>query len=65
MENLVSNFYYLGRLDSLKKLMPNPMSAGTSSPQEFNDYMNGYNSVINKTSGIDIRKFLKRLLIRN
>jgi hypothetical protein len=40
-----SRFYYCGRSDALSGLIPNPLRYNSSNPQEYNDYMNGYNSV--------------------
>lgn len=44
-EMMASNFYYYGRSDSLIGLIPNPFRYASSKPQDYNDYMNGYNSV--------------------
>lgn len=45
------SFYERGRADCLRRLAANPNSAGANNPNQFNSYMNGYNSVDNK--GID------------
>jgi len=48
-------FYEMGRSDCLRRLLANPNSAGAKDPNQFNDYMNGYNSAeeIPKKDGID------------
>lgn len=42
---MVNDFYNRGRNDCMRKLPANPNNAGVSHPQEYNDYMSGYNSV--------------------
>lgn len=40
--------------------MANPFSRGVSTPQQYNTYMNGYNSVNNSNEKkLDLRKILK------
>ncbi len=43
-------FYNRGRSDSLRKLPANPCS---STPDQYNHYMNGYNSIQQKNPGYD------------
>lgn len=56
----MTNFYYLGREDALIGLIPNPFRYASSKPQEYNEYMNGYNSVskLNRPSREEILKML-------
>lgn len=57
---MVDDFYYIGRADHLQNLMANPFSRGVSTPQQYNTYMNGYNSVNNSNEKkLDLRKILK------
>lgn len=56
----MSKFFYCGRGDSLLGLIANPGRYGYSNPQEYNDYMNGYNSV--SKSEIRSRKDLLKYL---
>lgn len=63
LQKKMNNFYYIGRSDGLRGFMPNPLSRGTSSTEEYNSYMNGYNSVSSNLGGkIDLREILKKSL---
>ena len=59
---MISGFYYRGRADSLARLPANPSSAGAADPQDYNTYMNGYNSVnCNLSPNPDLTKVRKSL----
>lgn len=49
---MVGQFFNTGRSDALAKRMANPSTAGVSKPEEYNEYMNGYNSVQELFQGI-------------
>lgn len=40
-----NQFYNLGRTDHLRKLPANPMGSGAGNHDQYNHYMNGYNSI--------------------
>ncbi len=53
-------YYNLGRADSLRKLPANPMGSGAGTPDQYNHYMNGYNSVQEQRDFAVVEKFLSR-----
>jgi hypothetical protein len=42
---MAGRFYDKGRQDALTRTIANPITAGAATPQDYNEYMNGYNSV--------------------
>lgn len=56
---MVTKYYNIGRSDNIKKLFANPERAGTKTPKDFNDYMNGYNSINNPTYKDTVEKLIE------
>lgn len=58
---MASNFFYYGRADGLSGLVASPFRYSPNSPQDYNEYMNGYNSVskLEKPSRNDLLKSLE------